>query len=76
MIRERKGKAEEKFPISEQEYIIGKLLDGKEFQIFLDTAASKSFMSKSHNLRCKSLHSLSEVCIQNLGNSSRKWTVC
>ena len=27
-------------------------------QILLDTGASKSFMSKSHYLRCKSLHSL------------------
>ena len=36
----------------------GKLLDGTECQILLDTGASKSFMSKSHYLQCKSLHSL------------------
>ena len=29
-----------------------------ECQILLDTGASKSFMSKSHYLHCKSLHSL------------------
>ena len=29
-----------------------------EWQILLDTGASISFMSKSHDLRCKSLHSL------------------
>ena len=29
-----------------------------ECQILLDTGASKSFMSKLHYLRCKSLHSL------------------
>ena len=33
-------------------------MDGTECQILLDTGASKSFMSKSHYLHCKSLHSL------------------
>ena len=51
---------EEKFSITEQGYTIGKLLDGTECQILLDTGASKSFMSKSHYLHCKSLHSLSK----------------
>ena len=36
-----KIKAEEKFPISEQGYMVGKLLDGTECQILLDTGASK-----------------------------------
>ena len=49
---------EEKFSITEQGYTVGKLLDGTECQILLDTGASKSFMSKSHYLHCKSLHSL------------------
>ena len=49
---------EEKFPISEEGYTVGKLLDGMECQILLDTGASKSFMSKSHCFRCKYLHSL------------------
>ena len=35
-----------------------KLLYGTECQILLDTGASKSFMSKSHYLCCKSLHPL------------------
>ena len=39
---------EEMFQIKEQGYTVGKLLDGIECQILLDTAASKSFMSKSH----------------------------
>ena len=43
-----KIKAEERFPISEQGYTVGKLLDGTECQIPLDTGASKSFMSMSH----------------------------
>ena len=51
-------KAEEKIPISEQGYAIGKLLDGTECQILLDTVAKKSFMSKLYYLQCKSLHSL------------------
>ena len=38
--------------------MVAKLLDGMECQILLDTRASKSFMSKSHYLRCKSSHSL------------------
>ena len=51
-------KVEEKFSITEQGYTIGKLLDGTECQILLDTGASESFMSKSYYLCSKSLHSL------------------
>ena len=56
--KENKITAEEKLLISEQEYTTGKLLDGTKCHILLDTRASKSFMSKSHYLHCKSLHSL------------------
>ena len=48
---------EEKFPITEQGYIVGRLLDSTECQVLLDPGASKSFMSKSHYLCCKSLQS-------------------
>ena len=58
MARENKITAEENFLISEQGYTTGKLLDGTECQILLDTRASESFMSKLHFLHCKSLHSL------------------
>ena len=58
MIRDHKIAAEEKFPMSEQGYTIGKLLDSTKCQILLDTRGSKSFMSKSHYLHCKSLHLL------------------
>ena len=51
-------KAEESFPISEQGYMIGKMLDGTECYILLDTGASKSFMSKTYYIQCKSLHPL------------------
>ena len=43
-----KIKVEEIFPISEQGYTVGRLLDGSECQILLDTGASKSFMFKLH----------------------------
>ena len=56
--RNDKLKAEESFPISEHWYTLGKLLDGAECQLLLDTGASKSFMSKSFYMGCKSLHSL------------------
>ena len=41
MTRLDKIKAEEKFPISEKGYTVGKLLDGIECQILLDMGASK-----------------------------------
>ena len=44
--------------MSEQGYTIGKLLAGTECQILLDTGASKSLMSKSYYMQCKSLNSL------------------
>ena len=50
-------KAEESFTISEQGYKLEKLLDGSECQLLLDAGASKSFMSKSFYMCCKSLHS-------------------
>ena len=58
MKREEVMKAGESFPISEQGFVIGKLMNGEECQILLDTGASKSFMSKSYYLKCKSLHKL------------------
>ena len=51
-------KAEESFPISEQGFVIGKVLNGEECQILLDTGVSKSYMSRSYYLRCKTLHDL------------------
>ena len=50
MKREDIMKAEESFPISEQGFVIGKVLDGEECQILLDTGGNKFFMSKSHYL--------------------------
>ena len=53
-----KLKGEESFPISENGYTLGRLLDGTKCQLLLDTGASKSFMTKSFYMRCKSLHTL------------------
>ena len=55
---QNKLKAEESFPISENGYTLGRLLDGMKCQLLLDTGASKSFMSKSFYMHCKSLHTL------------------
>ena len=58
MTRSTEVKAEDNFPITASGYIKGQLLDGTECDILVDTGASKSYMSKSYFLRCKSLHSL------------------
>ena len=47
MMRDTKIKAEERIPITGQGFASGKLLDGTECQILLDTGATKSYMSKS-----------------------------
>ena len=58
MTRDKDLMVEQKFPISQSGYTLGKLMDGTECQLLLDTGASKSFMSKSYYLHCKALHSL------------------
>ena len=52
---QNKLKAEESFPISENGYTLGRLLDGMKCQLLLDTGTNKSFMSKSFYMNCKSL---------------------
>ena len=53
-----KLKAEESFPKSENGYTLGRLLDGTKCQLLLYKCASKSFMSISLYMQCKSLHTL------------------
>ena len=53
-----KLKTEESYPISENGYTLGRLLDGTKCQLLLDIGMSKSFMSKSFYMQCKSLHTL------------------
>ena len=76
MKREEVLKAEECFPINEQGFVTGKLLNGEGCQILLDTGASKSYMSKSYFLRCKMLHNLPKICLEDTKNSGREWSVC
>ena len=58
MTRDTKIKVEERFPNTGQGFASRKLLDGMECQILLDTGATKSYMSKSYYLGCKTLHAL------------------
>ena len=58
MTRSTRIKAEERFPITGQGFASGKLLDGTECQILLDTGATKSYSSSSYYLRCKNLYAL------------------
>ena len=58
MTRGTKIKAEERFPITGQGFASGKLLDGMECHILLDAGDTKSYMSKSYYLQCKTLHAL------------------
>ena len=57
-------KAEESFPVSEQGFVTGRILNGEECHILLDMGASKSCMSKSYYLRCKALHDLPKFALK------------
>ena len=43
--------------------LLGRLLDGTKCQFLLDTGTSKSFMSKSFYMQCKSLHNLPNLLL-------------
>ena len=58
MTRDMEVKAEENFPITTCSYTKGKLMDKTECEMLEETGASKSYMSKSYFMRCKSLHSM------------------
>ena len=74
--KDNKIATKEKFLISEQGYTTGKLLDGTECQILLDTRASKSFISKTQYLHCKTFHSLPKFASKSQEDPSRKQTLC
>ena len=50
MARDTEVKAEESFPMTARGYTKGRLLDGTDCEILIDTGASKSYMSKSYFL--------------------------
>ena len=58
MTRDTEVKAEESFPVTARGYTKGQLLDGTDCEILIDTGASKSYMSKSYFLQCKTLHAM------------------
>ena len=58
MTRDMEVRAEENLPITSHGYTKGKLLDGTECEMLVDTGTSKSYMTKSYFMRCKSLHPL------------------
>ena len=58
MTRDSRIKAEERFSITGQGFASRKLLDGTECQMLLDTGATKSYISKSYYLQCRTLHAL------------------
>ena len=58
MGRQDELRAEHKTHSTEDCYMYGKLLDGTDCKILLETAASKSHMSKTFYLNCQSLLSL------------------
>ena len=72
---QNKLRAEESFPISENSYTTGKLLDGTKCQQLLDMGARKSFMSKSFYMHCKSLHTSPKFRGNHTENTSREWTL-
>ena len=58
MSRKTDVKAEESFAMNAAGHKRGELLDGTECEILIDTGASKSYMSKSYYMQCKSFHAI------------------
>ena len=65
-----KLKAEESFPISEQGYTLGKLLDRTECQVQRNhSCQNHSTCIVNHSILC-------QICFKNTKNSSREWSIC
>ena len=73
---QHKLKAEESFPMSENGYTLGRLLDGTECQLLLDTGASKSFMSISFLHVMQVTPRFAKICFKDTKNTSWKWSMC
>ena len=76
MTRDMEVKAEENFPITACGYTNGKLLDGTECDILVDTGASKSHMSKSYFMKMQKLAFFTKVHLHHNQDPSWQWTVC
>ena len=75
MRRQDELKAEHKAPTTEDCYILGKLLYSTDCKILLDTGVRRSFISKTFNLNCLSLHSLPKFVSKTKKYFSRQWPV-
>ena len=60
MSRKTEVNAEESFAMNAAGHTRGELIGSTECEILIDTGASKSYMSKSYYMRCKSLHAIPE----------------
>ena len=58
MSRKTEVKAEESFTMNAAGHTRGELIDGTECEILIDTGMSKSYMSKSYYMKCRSLHEM------------------
>ena len=58
MSRKIEVKVEESFAMNAAGHTSGELLDGTECEILADTGMSKSYVSKSYYMQCKSLHDM------------------
>ena len=56
MSRKTEVRAEESFAMNAAGHTRGELLDGTECEILIDTSTSKSYMSKSYYMQCRSLN--------------------
>ena len=56
MSRKTEVKAEEGFAMNAAGHTRGEFLDDTECEILIDIGASKSYMSKSYYMQCRSLH--------------------
>ena len=74
MTRDTNVKAKERFPITHQGFVSGKLLDGTECQILIDTGATKSYMLLLFEKQGCTF--TTKVLFQYSGNLSGKWTIC
>ena len=56
MSRKTEVRTEESFAMNAAGHTRGELLDGTDCEILIDTGGSKSYMSKSYFMECRSLH--------------------
>ena len=76
MTRDTKIKAEERFPITGQGFASGKLLDGMECQILLNTGATKVIHVKVILFAVQDSTCIAQILFKHSENPSWKWTIC